>query len=204
MNNFRTKRLARAGVIAAMYVAFTFLVLPLASGAIQFRVSEALTLLPLFYVEAIPALFIGCMLANIISGAVIWDVIFGSVITLVAASITYLCGKFIRNNHLRILTGGLAPVFLNAFLLPVIWYFAYGQLEYVYIAQVGFLVLGQGVAIYVLGSLLYYGLLALQKKGIKVLMPFNNNVAQACNNSTSIKEEDLELKDNSSDKKGNE
>ena len=145
MNNFRTKRLARAGVIAAMYIALTFLVLPLASGAIQFRISEALTLLPLFYIEAIPALFIGCLLSNIISGAVIWDVIIGSLITLVSAFITYICGKFLKNNILKIVLGGLAPVFLNAFGLPIIWYFAYGQLEYIYIAQVGLLVLSQGV-----------------------------------------------------------
>ncbi len=167
MNNQKTKMIARSGIIAALYVVLTFAVLPLASGAIQFRVSEALTLLPIFYVEAIPALFVGCLLSNIISGCAVYDIVFGSLITLVASLLTYLCTRPIKHHVPKVIVGGLFPTFLNAFLLPVIWYFAYGELTYVYMLQVGFLVLGQGVVIYLLGSLLYFAILKLQAKGVK-------------------------------------
>ena len=172
--------IARSGIIAALYVVLTFAVLPLASGAIQFRLSEALTLLPIFYVESIPALFVGCLLSNIISGCAIYDIIFGSLITLVASLMTYLCTKHIKRHALKVFVGGLFPTFLNAFLLPVIWYFAYGELTYVYLAHVGFLVLAQGVVIYVLGSLLYFAIIKLQAKGVKVFdsytAPHHNSV----------------------------
>ena len=132
---FTTRALARAGIIAALYVALSLVVLPIASGTIQFRPSEALCVLPFFFPEAIPALFIGCMLSNLITGCVIWDIIFGSIITLAAAVLTYICGRLIKNTVLKIIIGGLFPVLLNAFLLPVIWYYCYGELEYLYILQ---------------------------------------------------------------------
>lgn len=170
MKGFSTRMLARAGIIAAMYIALTFLVFPVASGAIQFRVSEALTILPLFYVEAIPALFVGCLLSNIITGCVLADVIVGSLITLVAGLLTYLVGKFIKSTPLKILLGGLPPVLLNAFFLPIIWYFAYGSLDYVYMLQVAFLLVSQGVVIYLLGTALYFAISKLCAKGVKVFL----------------------------------
>lgn len=172
MNNQKTKMIARSGIIAALYVVLTFAVLPLASGAIQFRVSEALTLLPIFYVEAIPALFVGCLLSNIISGCAIYDIIFGSLVTLVASLCTYFGAKLVKNHILKVVIGGLFPTFFNAFLLPIIWYFAYGQLEYVYMMQVGFLILSQAVVIYGLGSLLYFAIIKLQAKGVKVFCSY--------------------------------
>lgn len=162
-----TRTLARAGIIAALYVALSFAVMPIASGAIQFRPSEALCVLPLFFPEAIPALFIGCMLSNLITGCVIWDIIFGSIITLTAAGLTYFCGKAVKNTALKIVAGGLFPVLLNAFLLPVIWYFCYGELEYLYIIQVGFLTVSQGVSVYALGSFLFFAVKRLRAKGVK-------------------------------------
>ncbi|MGN0770990.1 MAG: QueT transporter family protein [Christensenellales bacterium] len=170
MKKFSTRMLARAGIIAAMYVALTFLVFPVASGAIQFRISEALTILPLFYVEAIPALFVGCLLSNIITGCVIADVIVGSLITLVSSLLTYLVGRYIKSTALKIILGGLPPVLLNAFFLPLIWYFAYGSLEYVYMMQVLFLIISQGVVIYLLGTAVYFAVARLCAKGIKVFM----------------------------------
>lgn len=151
MFKFSTKRLCRAGIIAALYVVLAFIVLPVASGAIQFRPSEALTLLPLFFPEAIPALFVGCALANLITGCTIIDIIFGSLVSLGAGILTYLTGKLIKNVKLQYFIGGLFPVLLNAFLLPLIWKWAYGQIDYTYMANVGFLLLSQSVVIYVLG-----------------------------------------------------
>lgn len=152
MAKLSTKKLARAGVISALYVVLSLITFPVASGSIQFRLSEGLTLLPLILPESVPALFIGCMLSNLITGCVILDVIFGSLITLLAGILTYFIGKIIKNKPLKYIVGGLFPVLLNAFLLPVIWYFCYGQLEFLYILQVAFLLISQTVSVYALGT----------------------------------------------------
>ena len=87
MNNIKTKQLVTGGMIAAIYVVLTVLAAQfnLASGAIQVRFSEALTILPVFTVAAVPGLTIGCLLANLLTGLAVWDVVFGSVATLIGA-----------------------------------------------------------------------------------------------------------------------
>ena len=162
---FSTKKIVRAGLIGAIYVALSLIVFPVASGAIQFRPSEALTILPLFFIEAIPALFIGCMLSNLITGCAIFDIVFGSLITLVASILTYLVGKLIKRKALRILLGGFFPVILNALFLPLIWVWCYGALEYMYILQAVFLIVSQTVSVYALGAPLYFATEKLIKKG---------------------------------------
>ena len=74
------KDLTTAGLIAALYVLLTYLVnlLGLASGVIQIRISEALTILPVFTWAAVPGLFVGCLLANLLTGCALWDIVFGS------------------------------------------------------------------------------------------------------------------------------
>ena len=156
MFKFSTKSLALSGMIAALYVALSLITFPVASGVIQIRLSEGLTLLPLIMPEAIPAVFIGCMLSNLITGCAVFDVLIGSLITLVAGILTYLTGKFIKKTALKIFVGGLFPVLLNAFLLPLIWYFCYGEMEYVYIVQASFLIVSQSVSVYALGSVCYF------------------------------------------------
>lgn len=165
-----TKLVARAGVIAALYFVLTMAVLPVASGAIQFRVSEALTLLPLVFPEAIPALFVGCILANLVSGCVVYDVIFGSVVTLLAACLTYAAGRIFKKTWSKIAVGGIFPVLLNAFLLPLIWLFCYESLEYAYMIQVLFLLAGQGVSVYLLGTFLMLPVMRMREKGVKCLL----------------------------------
>ena len=159
-----TKKLARAGIIASLYVILSLITFPVASGAIQFRLSEALCILPLLFIEAVPALFIGCALSNLITGCAIFDVIFGSVITLVAAALTFLFGKIIKNLPLKIIIGGVFPVALNAFLLPLIWVWCYGALEYMYFLQAAFLIVSQSVSIYALGTPLYLAVDKFKKK----------------------------------------
>ena len=158
-----TKIVVRAGLIAGLYIVLSLLTMPIASGAIQFRLSEALTILPLFFIEAIPALFVGCMLSNLITGCMVLDIILGSVITLVSAFLTYLTGKIIKNSPLKIAIGGLFPVILNAFFLPIIWIAVYGAIEYVYILQVLFLLVSQSVSIYGVGTTLYLAIKKHQK-----------------------------------------
>ena len=94
-NMFTTKYLTRAAVIAALYVVLTYLagVMNLAYGPVQFRFSEALTVLPFLFPEAIPGLFVGCIVSNLISPYGVLDLVVGSAATLLAAIWTNKCGK---------------------------------------------------------------------------------------------------------------
>ena len=150
-----TKKLARAGVIAGLYTAVSMLAFPISGGAIQIRISEALTLLPLFFIEAVPALAVGCLLSNLFLGCALYDIILGSLVTLISAIFTYIFGRVIKNKLFKIAVGGLFPILLNAFFLPLIWILCYGVLEYVYYLQVIFLVLGQTLSVYAVGIPLY-------------------------------------------------
>ena len=152
MFKFSTKSLALSGVIAALYVGLSLVTFPVASGAIQIRLSEGLTLLPLVMPSAVPAVFIGCLLSNLITGCAVFDIVFGSLITLCAAILTYFTGKIIKKLALKIFVGGLFPVLLNAFLLPLIWYYCYGELEYLYLLQVAFLTASQSISVYLIGT----------------------------------------------------
>ena len=90
MKNKKALFITQAAVIAALYVVLVVIFNYISFGPIQFRVAEALTILPYFTPAAIPGLFIGCILANVIGGAVVWDIIFGSIATLIGAVFTYL------------------------------------------------------------------------------------------------------------------
>lgn len=144
-------RLCRAGVFAALYVVLTLPFVTVTISEIQFRPSEALTMLPLLFPEAIPALFVGCMIANWVAGGAILDIFLGAVVTLVAAVCTYFAGKLLRNFKLSLFVGGLFPVLLNALILPGIWRIAYGQQEFGYWLNVAFLLASQSLVVYVLG-----------------------------------------------------
>lgn len=114
--------LVHAAVIAALYVVLTYVanLLGLASGSIQIRFSEALTVLPFFTPAAIPGLFAGCLLANILTGCPLPDIVFGSAATLIGATFTYL---------LRRKTKWLAPIppiAANTLIIPFVLLYAYG------------------------------------------------------------------------------
>ena len=87
MRNKKVLFAVQAAMIAALYVVLTYItnLLGLASGTIQVRFSEALCILPVFTPAAIPGLFIGCLISNLITGGIIWDIIFGSIATLLGA-----------------------------------------------------------------------------------------------------------------------
>ncbi len=142
--------LARSAVVAALYAALTFL-WPLSIGPIQCRLSEALCVLPYLMPAAVPGLFVGCLVGNLLSGAIPLDVIFGSLATLLAAALTYWIGK-------RKLPAFLAPlpgVVVNALVVGALLTYAYEYgLSYpVAILQVGG---GQAISCYVLGLPLLY------------------------------------------------
>ncbi len=151
MKNRHIVKLCRAGIFAALYVVLTLPFVTVTISEIQFRPSEALTMLPLLFPEAIPALFVGCMLANWIAGGAILDIFLGALVTLIAAVCTRLIGKFIRNFRLSLFAGGLFPVLFNALILPGIWLIAYGQQEFGYWLNVAFLLASQSLVVYVLG-----------------------------------------------------
>ena len=163
-NKNLTKTITRAGVIAALYATTSFVTAPIASGAVQVRLSEALTLLALLFPEAIPALFVGCFISNFVTGCATLDVVLGSLITLVAALLTRFVGIKIKSTSLKIILGGLFPVILNAVFLPLIWLLCYGTGEYVYVLQVAMLLVGQALSVYALGTPLY--LSVLKMKGV--------------------------------------
>lgn len=120
MNNVsaRTRFMTRAGIIAALYVAATLFLAPLSFGAIQCRISEALTLLPVLTPAAVPGLFIGCLIANMLGTAVWYDVLLGSLTTLLAAILT-------RRLRERPTVAALPPVILNGLIVGSVVYFAY-------------------------------------------------------------------------------
>ena len=167
--NKQTLKLMRAGVIGALYIVLSLVTLPISGGTIQFRVSDGLTLLPLLYFEAIPALFVGCFLFNLFSGLAFYDVLIGSLVTLVAGLLTYLIGKVIKQNLLRILIGGLFPVLLNAFILPIVWVYLLGQLQVIYLFSVVSLLISQSLSVYTVGSALYLTMDSYKKRNIRFL-----------------------------------
>ena len=155
--NIATRKIARAGIIAALYAAITFALAPYAYGPLQIRPAEALCILPLFFIEAVPGLFVGCALANILSGYGVYDVVFGSLTTLVAATLTFLIGKALHKNLLSAILGGIPPVLLNAIFIPLIIIFvSEGGNMAVYWAYFGDFMLTQSVWVYGLGIPLYF------------------------------------------------
>ena len=143
------RRLCRAGVIAALYAGVTYLFMPVAYGPLQVRPAEALTALPMLLSESIPALFVGCALANITSPFGIWDILFGSFTTLLAGFGTRLCRKIP-------LLAMAFPVLLNAVFLPLIWILMVA--EEAFLLNFLSILLTQTVFCYGLGLPLYYGL----------------------------------------------
>ena len=176
-NFFTTKRICRAGVIAALYVALTYAFGQLSyQGILQIRPAEALTILALFFPEAIPALWIGCVLANLLSGYGWYDIVFGGLTSLVAAVLTYGTGRLIKNHVLKIIVGGFFPVILNAIVVPLLIVFAAGHLcgydtaTLAYFINFGSMLLTQALWIYGLGSILYFSIVKLQQRGVSVFI----------------------------------
>lgn len=150
MKNSKTLFIAQAAVIAALYVVLTLLAnsLGLANYAIQLRFSEALTILPFFTPAAIPGLFLGCLISNLLTGAIIWDVVFGSLATLLGAVGTYLMR---RCKWLA----PVPPIVANTLIVPPVLYFAYrfpGSIPY-FMLTVG---IGEILSCGILGMLLLF------------------------------------------------
>ena len=150
-------KITQGAMIAALYVVLTWVAnaLGLANGAIQVRFSEALCILPVFTPAAIPGPFVGCLLANILNGCVIWDIIFGSLATLIGAFGTY----FLRKTKF-VFT--LPPVIANAVIVPFVLRYAYGvgDAHWYLVATVA---AGEIISVCILGLILKVGLWKYRK-----------------------------------------
>lgn len=146
----KTINLTRASLIAALYVVLTLIanLAGLASGVIQLRLSEMLTILPVFTWAAVPGLTIGCVIANLITGCALWDVVFGSLATFLGALGTYYIGR--KKPKL----GPVFPIVSNTVIVPKILQIVYGaEGAYIYLAvTVG---IGELLSCGLLGLLLY-------------------------------------------------
>ena len=120
MENKKVLFLVQAAMIAAIYVVLTVIFAPFAFGEIQVRIAEALTILPVFTPAAIPGLFVGCLIGNILGGAILPDIIFGSLATLIGAVFTYL----LRNQSKYL--APLPPIISNTVIVPFVLRYAYG------------------------------------------------------------------------------
>lgn len=162
--------LCHGAIIGGLYAILTLATWSFSSMQIQVRISEALCILPLYTPAAIPGLFIGCFVANILSGNVI-DAVFGSLTTLLAALLTYFIGKLAKG-QLRFPLSLLPPVLLNAVTVPLILYYGYGISSFMgYNAALPVLLLnalsvfcGQVISCYLLGYPLHRALLKIDEK----------------------------------------
>lgn len=160
MKNKRVLFLTQAAMIAAIYVALTILGASFSFGEVQVRIAESLTILPAFTPAAIPGLFVGCLIGNLLATAVLWDIIFGSLATLIGAMMTYILRN--RNKYLA----PLPPIIANTLVVPFVLRYAYGiDLPIpIMMLSVG---LGEIISCAILGMLLYNALYRVQHKIFK-------------------------------------
>lgn len=155
--NKRVKLICHAALIAAVYVLLTYLAaaMGLSSGTIQIRFSEALCILPYFTAAAVPGVTIGCLLANIFTGCAMWDIVFGTLATLIGAIIARMLKKY------KWLVP-LPSVLSNMAIIPFVLKLVYGAPDaYPFLLlTVG---IGEVISIYGIGMVLLF---ALEKRNI--------------------------------------
>ena len=140
----------QGAMIAAIYVVLTMVFAPIAFGPIQFRISEALVILPYFTPAAVPGVFVGCLLSNILGGCVVLDVVFGSLATLIGA----VCSWLLRKHKLLVC---VPPIVSNTLIIPRVLRYGYGAQDLIpwMMLTVG---IGEVLAIGGLGNILLFAL----------------------------------------------
>lgn len=167
MNNRKTQFITQAAVIAAIYTVLVFIFSFSSFGPIQFRIAEALTILPYFTAAAIPGVTLGCFLsAVLVPGTAVLDMVFGSLATLIAAVLSY---KLRRNKFLV----PIPPIIVNALVVPWVLKFAYGEAQSVPLMM---LTVGAGefVAAGILGMVLLFALDKVKHVVFRNTDNFNN------------------------------
>lgn len=151
----KTRKLTQTAMIAGLYAAITFAVSFIAFGAIQYRVSEALTILPVFTPTAIPGLTLGCAIANLIgyfmglNPAGLIDALFGSAATLIAGLLTYYIGKSPKK-WVQYCLAPLPPVLINALVIGFEISYLFTGMDFLLLNMVS-VGIGQAVICYGLG-----------------------------------------------------
>lgn len=149
-----TRSLALTGIISALYIVLTLTFYPISFGPIQVRISELLTILPLFCGEAVIGLTIGCLISNLLGNGIL-DIVFGTLATLIAAVCTYCVGRFIKNRIAKFVVGGFFPVIVNAIIVPFT-FLAMTTLKELYLLSAVQVFVGQLLSVYVLGGVVYF------------------------------------------------
>lgn len=144
--NLTTRALARGAIIAAIYAVLTLLLAPISYGEVQVRISEALTLLPVIMPEAIPALAIGCLLSNILGGCTIFDIVFGTLATLLAA----VCTRRLREN---VWLAAAMPVLFNGVIVGAVVHYCYSPIIPLPLCMLS-VAAGEALSCFILGTLL--------------------------------------------------
>jgi uncharacterized membrane protein len=134
MRDKKVLYITQAAVIAALYVVLTVLFAPISFKEVQVRISEMLTVLPFFTPAAVPGLFVGCIIANMLGGAIPLDIVCGSLATLAGACGTWMIGKAARKRNadgsrvsaLTRTVSTLPPVIANIIVVPLVLYYGYG------------------------------------------------------------------------------
>jgi len=147
-----TKRIAKIGLIAALYAVITLALGFISYGPIQFRIAEIMTLLPLFGKEYIIALTLGCFLANVIGPYGLPDIIFGTLATFISVYLVYLTGKVMNYKKGHILIASLWPTIVNAIIIGIMLNIISGFPLIISILEVGF---GEFVVITIIGVPLF-------------------------------------------------
>ena len=143
---YTTRRLVRSAVIAAIYAVLTLLLQPISYGAIQVRFSEALTLLPILMSEAVPGVTLGCLLANVLGGSMLPDIVFGTLATFLAAVAT-------RRLRQKFWLAAAMPVIANGLIVGAVVHFCYAPEMALPLCMLT-VALGEAVACFVVGPLL--------------------------------------------------
>ncbi|HHT89207.1 MAG TPA: QueT transporter family protein [Clostridiales bacterium] len=148
--NKKTLYVTQAAIIAAIYVVLVFVFQYSSFGPIQFRIAEALTVLPYFTPAAIPGVTIGCLLSNLLFRADILDVVFGTAATLIAAYLSYQ----LRENKFLV---PVPPILVNAIIIPWVLKHAYFEADPIPLMMLTVGV-GQLVSAGILGMILLFSL----------------------------------------------
>ncbi len=149
-----TRSLCISAVIAALYAALTLLLAPISYGNVQCRVSEALTILPVLLPEAIPGLTVGCLIANLIGSGTPWDIVFGTLATLLAAVLGWVTRNKLTGKLQLPLLSALWPVLCNGVIVGMVLSFTFELPLLLTMLEVA---AGETVAL-ILGLLFYLGL----------------------------------------------
>ncbi len=168
MKNQKVLYLTQGAVIAALYVVLCQIFAPISFRDVQVRIAEGLTILPFFTPAAVPGLFVGCIIGNLLGGAIPLDIVFGSLATLIGALGTWAIGNVIRRKSLprsfRFLLP-VPPIAANTVIIPLILYYGYGIPVAIWI-QMLTVGLGEVISCGVIGMIMLF---ALEKIGWRAI-----------------------------------